>query len=329
MRLPWNSLLPLLAVAVGTALAGCGGSDGTDGAMALVRSAAEASGNHCAQGGQRLQAGIDRNGDNELQDDEVRSTTYACDGHLAPLTFTTTTIDAGDARCPNGGSLLQVSYADGSRSPQVPVCTGVAGASGASGSTGATGGTGAQGTTGPAGAIGAAGPVGPAGPTGAIGATGPDGDSGAAGAPGPAGGAGPPGPAGAAGPRGPSGAQGAQGGVGPAAPELPPLGEFRDIQIVKGAFLICRAGVSGDAIETTCHDARLNGVDIRGGDESPSTEARLICDAIVGPRHPVTQVNAFEADSPHYRWNGSSWAPDSAATARLVNVTCEKVHLIN
>lgn len=144
-------------------LAGCGGGGGTDGAPgrnALLRSSVQAPGPACAAGGVMIEAGIDANADNVLQDSEV---------------------DAAQTRFVCGG----VAGATGPVGTTGPA--GPAGATGATGATGPAGPTGATGATGPAGAMGPAGPAGATGATGATGPAGPAGATGATGATGPAG----------------------------------------------------------------------------------------------------------------------------------------------
>lgn len=60
----------------------CNGSsaDGQDGRNSLAEVSEEPAGTNCAQGGQRLNTGIDENDDGELQPDEIDATSYICDG---------------------------------------------------------------------------------------------------------------------------------------------------------------------------------------------------------------------------------------------------------
>jgi uncharacterized protein (TIGR03382 family) len=59
---------------------GADGSDGTDGAISLLRLDAEPEGANCAAGGQRISAGVDQDGDGALDDVEITSTAYVCNG---------------------------------------------------------------------------------------------------------------------------------------------------------------------------------------------------------------------------------------------------------
>lgn len=64
----------------------CNGDSGTHGAagepgrVALVSVGKEPAGANCAAGGQRIQVGIDANANGALEEDEVTSTSFACDG---------------------------------------------------------------------------------------------------------------------------------------------------------------------------------------------------------------------------------------------------------
>lgn len=59
---------------------GQNGKDGKDGAATLVRVEAEPAGMNCADGGLAVLAGQDDNGNGTLDDDEVETTKYVCDG---------------------------------------------------------------------------------------------------------------------------------------------------------------------------------------------------------------------------------------------------------
>ena len=76
----------LLALAI-SALAGCGGSSsgsdgrqGSSGLNALVNISEEASGANCANGGQKIESGIDQNENATLDAEEVTSVQYICNG---------------------------------------------------------------------------------------------------------------------------------------------------------------------------------------------------------------------------------------------------------
>lgn len=151
-----------------TGATGAAGADGDDGFNSLVKTTSEPAGANCADGGIKVESGLDDDRDNVLDAGEVDATTYVChgaagtngvDGHNALVTSTS---EAPGANCANGGQRIDSGTDDG------------AGA-----------GTPDDGLlhadevddTGYAcnGANGATGPQGPAGPQGAAGADGDDG----------------------------------------------------------------------------------------------------------------------------------------------------------
>ncbi|MCA9809901.1 MAG: collagen-like protein, partial [Candidatus Dadabacteria bacterium] len=60
--------------------AGADGADGTDGLTSLINTTAEPIGVNCANGGTRINVGLDDNGDNILDPGEIEHTFYACTG---------------------------------------------------------------------------------------------------------------------------------------------------------------------------------------------------------------------------------------------------------
>lgn len=86
---------------------------GIDGKNSLVKSSEELAGDNCANGGLRLDFGVDNNGDGSVQDDEIYATSYVCNGE-----------DGEDGRT----SLIKVEPVDGTAEyPQggVNVSTGI------------------------------------------------------------------------------------------------------------------------------------------------------------------------------------------------------------
>src|SRR5262245_34152837 len=79
-----------LVASLGFAFVACGGDDGANGKNgtngadgepgnnALAVSTVEPPGDRCAEGGQTIQTGVDRNANGELDDDEVTDTAYVC-----------------------------------------------------------------------------------------------------------------------------------------------------------------------------------------------------------------------------------------------------------
>ena len=128
------SLAALLLASLGA----CGGG-GEAGANASLRTTPEPAGSHCANGGVKVESGLDSDRSGQLDNSEVSGQTYVCDE------------TAGAA--------------------------GAAGASGATGATGATGAVGATGATGATGTNGAIGSTGPTGATGTAGSAGTSGSN--------------------------------------------------------------------------------------------------------------------------------------------------------
>ena len=68
---------------------GAPGSQGDAGATSLIQLTTEAPGDRCPAGGQRVDVGLDRDGNGVLAPGEIKQTAYICNGSVAP--------DAGDA----------------------------------------------------------------------------------------------------------------------------------------------------------------------------------------------------------------------------------------
>ncbi|MET0793169.1 MAG: collagen-like protein, partial [Polyangiaceae bacterium] len=196
---------------------GCSGSDGAPGSNSLTRNSPEPAGENCASGGTKIEMGLDKNKNGALDDDEVTGAAYVC-GEVSNALVETTTLDVGDANCPDGGIQIDIGIdangngkLDADEAKTNYACSGGKGPSGTAGPKGNTGADGATGPVGPSGSDGATGPtgstgaVGPAGSTGATGVAGPQGDPGLTGVTGPAG------STGATGVAGPTGATGVVG----------------------------------------------------------------------------------------------------------------------
>lgn len=192
----------------------CSGSDGAPGSNSLTRNSPEPSGQNCADGGTKIEMGLDKNKNGTLDDDEVTSAAYVC-GEVANALVETTTLDVGDPNCADGGIQIDIGIdANGNgKLDEDEAKTNYAcnGGKGPSGSTGPKGSTGADGATGPAGPAGTDGATGATGSTGSLGPAGP---TGATGDPGPTGATGVVGPTGVTGPAGSTGATGPSGPIG-------------------------------------------------------------------------------------------------------------------
>jgi hypothetical protein len=142
------------------ALVGCSsdGKNGASGKDSLIATSAEPRGPNCAYGGQKIETGIDQNGNRKLDKDEVTATAYACNG----------------ATDTDGGSTEPGAKGDpGPEGAQGPSGhRGDGGPPGPKGDPGSTGPRGDQGTAGMKGDPGNPGPKGDHGDAGAKGATG-------------------------------------------------------------------------------------------------------------------------------------------------------------
>ncbi|HSD90930.1 MAG TPA: hypothetical protein VLB44_25575, partial [Kofleriaceae bacterium] len=85
---------------------GPAGPAGGDGSTALVSTSDEPPGANCANGGTKVEVGIDKNGNGALETSEVSSTRYVCNG-----TETNALVDASPepagANCPYGGTKIE------------------------------------------------------------------------------------------------------------------------------------------------------------------------------------------------------------------------------
>ncbi|MEN9786870.1 MAG: hypothetical protein RLZZ299_2134, partial [Pseudomonadota bacterium] len=75
-----NLLLSFAGGAVALSLVGCGAVTVDAAPSALVESAYEPAGQNCQNGGAVITFGVDNNGDNDIQDAEITSRQYVCDG---------------------------------------------------------------------------------------------------------------------------------------------------------------------------------------------------------------------------------------------------------
>jgi OmcA/MtrC family decaheme c-type cytochrome len=85
---------------------GPAGPSGTDGSTTLVVTSPEASGTNCANGGSRIEYGLDANSNGVLDASEVRGTTYACNG-AGTTSLVSPTAEPAGANCPWGGTRIE------------------------------------------------------------------------------------------------------------------------------------------------------------------------------------------------------------------------------
>ena len=107
----------------------------------------ESAAGNCAQGGSKIQSGIDINVNGLLDADEVTNTSYVCNGATGQNALTSVSAESAGSNCASGGSRIQAGI-DLNRNSVLDsnevtsnsfVCHGVTGATGPAGPTGATG----------------------------------------------------------------------------------------------------------------------------------------------------------------------------------------------
>lgn len=99
MRLVFASAMVLVACE------GPVGPTGGNGAGALIATTPEPSGANCANGGSKIEVGIDTNSNGVLDPDEVKTTSYSCNGPGTQSRVATTAEPPG-ANCPWGGTRI-------------------------------------------------------------------------------------------------------------------------------------------------------------------------------------------------------------------------------
>lgn len=87
--------------------AGDAGTNGTDALNALVSSSSETSGNNCANGGTRIDVGVDDNADGVLDATEIDQTQYVCNGGSSNNTMLTSiSSPLSNLGCDAGGRVV-------------------------------------------------------------------------------------------------------------------------------------------------------------------------------------------------------------------------------
>ena len=88
---------------------GANGLDGADGLNALVSTTTETAGSNCANGGIRIDVGVDDNDNGVLDSSEIDQTTYICDGangSASPNTMLTSISTPSLQACSSGGRII-------------------------------------------------------------------------------------------------------------------------------------------------------------------------------------------------------------------------------
>ena len=89
----------------------CHGTNGQDGLTSLVEISVVDAGSQCANGGSRIDSGIDFNLNGELDTVEISSTSYVCNGSNAVNHLTNiVTLNDGSEQCPFGGIEFQSGF---------------------------------------------------------------------------------------------------------------------------------------------------------------------------------------------------------------------------
>jgi OmcA/MtrC family decaheme c-type cytochrome len=86
--------------------AGAPGTSGTNGSNAVVATTPEPAGSNCANGGTRVDVGVDTNNNGVLDPSEITNTSYVCNGPGTTSLVATVAEPAG-ANCPFGGTKIE------------------------------------------------------------------------------------------------------------------------------------------------------------------------------------------------------------------------------
>ncbi len=98
--------LALFALGAFAACTGSDGGDGPPGANALSATSPEPAGVNCANGGTRLDVGVDTDGNSVLAPSEVTNTSYVCNG-VGKSSLVRTRTEAAGANCAFGGTRIE------------------------------------------------------------------------------------------------------------------------------------------------------------------------------------------------------------------------------
>ena len=86
---------------------GADGNNGQDGSTALIATSTETAGVNCANGGVKIEVGVDDNGNGQLDTNEIDSTQYVCDGSSSATTMLTNySTPPSPMGCDIGGSVI-------------------------------------------------------------------------------------------------------------------------------------------------------------------------------------------------------------------------------
>ena len=91
-------------------VAGTNGTNGVDGKNTLVNTTTEPAGTNCANGGTKVEVGLDANNNGTLETGEVNATLtkYICNGNNGISTLLNTVTEPAGTNCANGGTKIEV-----------------------------------------------------------------------------------------------------------------------------------------------------------------------------------------------------------------------------
>ncbi len=92
-----------LIILLFTSCEGEEGPIGPSGLINLLNITIEPVGNNCLNGGFKVEVGIDENSSGSLENEEIRTTSYVCNGVDANSSFTSVNTEPVGENCPNGG----------------------------------------------------------------------------------------------------------------------------------------------------------------------------------------------------------------------------------
>lgn len=83
------------------------GGIGTDGLISLIATSPESPGSNCENSGIKIESGVDSNANGMLDEDEVSSTSYVCDGSITGILINRLTVEPAGDNCEFGGKKVE------------------------------------------------------------------------------------------------------------------------------------------------------------------------------------------------------------------------------
>jgi hypothetical protein len=103
-----KNLSPTIVFGVMALVMSCAPEEGPEGLQSLINISSEAIGKNCAAGGQKLEIGIDNNRNGILDDDEVETTKFICNGVNGVRALVKVVNELAGANCTTGGVKVMV-----------------------------------------------------------------------------------------------------------------------------------------------------------------------------------------------------------------------------